>query len=74
MQQEARPHPAAGRSGLSRLWKALGNSWCGLRAAWSREEAFRQEVLLGPVLAAVALLLDLPLVWGMVLWAHYGPE
>ncbi len=132
MQQEAKSRPAAERSGLSRLRRALGNSWCGLRAAWSHEEAFRQEVLLGLVLAAIALLLDLPLsdrtlllaslllvlivellnsaieavvdlvspefhelagrakdlasaavllalllvplVWGMVLWAHYGPD
>ena len=132
MQRGAKSHPPGGRSGLSRLRQALGNSWCGLRAAWSHEEAFRQEVLLGLVLAGLALLLDLPLagkallqaslllvlitellnsaieaivdlaspefhelagrakdlasaavllalllvplVWGMVLWAHYGPD
>mgnify|MGYP000217424997 CR=1 FL=1 len=33
-----------GRTGLSRLWYAMGYSWQGLRAAWQNEAAFRQEM------------------------------
>ena len=33
-----------GRTGLSRVWFAMGYSWQGLRAAWQHEAAFRQEM------------------------------
>lgn len=46
--------PAKGRGGLARLWKALGYSLAGLRAAYGAEAAFRQEVWLALPLAAVA--------------------
>lgn len=41
--------------GLVHAWVALGYSWKGLRAAWRKEEAFRQEV----VVAAIAI----PIAW-----------
>jgi diacylglycerol kinase (ATP) len=33
-------------SGLTRIWRAFGYSWQGLRHAWREEAAFRQEVVL----------------------------
>ena len=47
--------PAKGQRGIKRLWHATCYSAAGLRAAWTGEAAFRQEVL-----AAVVLL---PLAW-----------
>jgi diacylglycerol kinase (ATP) len=53
------PHPPApinpqkGRSGLSRIWHALGYSIEGLRAGWF-EAAFRQEALASLVLLPLA--------------------
>jgi len=44
-----------GKRGLRRVWDAAGYSAAGLSAAWRGEEAFRQEVLLGIVLAPLAL-------------------
>lgn len=41
-----RTSPYKGRTGLVRLWKALGYSRAGLAAAWRHEAAFREEVLL----------------------------
>lgn len=44
--------PFKSRSGLQRLWRALGYSLAGLRAAVRHEAAFRQELLVGvPALA-----------------------
>ncbi len=40
-----------------RLWRALGYSWQGLKAAWLEERAFREEVALGVVLVPAALYL-----------------
>lgn len=37
-------HPPKNRTGLGRLWHALGYSLSGLRAAWD-EKAFRQEAI-----------------------------
>lgn len=50
----AGPHPHKQRTGLARLWHALGYSLQGLRAAWS-EKAFRQEALLALVLLPASL-------------------
>ena len=36
----------SGNKGLTRLVKAAGFSWLGLKAAYKHEEAFRQEVFL----------------------------
>jgi len=41
------------RSGLSRVWHALGYSLAGLRAGW-KEPAFRQEALAAIVLVPMA--------------------
>lgn len=45
----------SGNSGLTRIVKAAGYSWAGLRAAFKCEVAFRQELLL--VVPAVPLAL-----------------
>lgn len=42
------------RTGLDRMWHALGYSIAGLRAGW-RETAFRQEALAALVLVPLAL-------------------
>ncbi|HEX6736033.1 MAG TPA: diacylglycerol kinase [Azonexus sp.] len=44
-----------GKTGLRRLWNALGYSRDGLGAAWRNEAAFRQEVLLAAVTIPLAL-------------------
>ena len=44
-----------GKRGLTRIWNALGYSLSGLRAAFTHEDAFRQEVLLAIVLIPAAL-------------------
>ena len=46
---------ASNVKGMTRLIKACGYSWAGLRAAWRHEAAFRQEVLLLIVLGPAAL-------------------
>ncbi|MFZ2854152.1 MAG: diacylglycerol kinase [Rhodocyclaceae bacterium] len=49
--------PFKGKTGLRRVWNALGYSLCGLRAAYACEDAFRQEALLALVLVPLALYL-----------------
>jgi diacylglycerol kinase (ATP) len=49
-----RESPYKSRSGLSRIWRAIGYSMSGLGAAWKREAAFRQEVTVGVLLIAIA--------------------
>lgn len=44
-----------GKSGLIRLWRALGYSRDGLAAAWKHEAAFRQEAVLAALLVPLAL-------------------
>jgi diacylglycerol kinase (ATP) len=44
------------RTGLNRLWHALGYSLSGLRAGW-HEKAFRQEAILFVVLGPLALVI-----------------
>lgn len=46
-----------GKTGLVRLWNALGYSKDGLRAAWKHEAAFREEVMLAIVAIPLALYL-----------------
>ena len=36
----------SGNTGITRLVKAMGFTWLGLKAAYKHEEAFRQEVFL----------------------------
>lgn len=48
-------NPHKDRRGLRRLWHATGHSIAGLRAAYRGEQAFRQEVWLGALLAPLGL-------------------
>lgn len=45
------------KRGIQRLWYATGYAFEGLRLAWQREAAFRQEALAGLVLVPLALAL-----------------
>lgn len=46
-------HPMKSRGGAARLLPALRHSLAGLRAAWTHEAAFRQEICIGlPLIAA----------------------
>lgn len=45
------------KSGLARIWRALGYSLSGLRAAWREEAAFRQELMLAMVLVPACFLI-----------------
>lgn len=49
--------PYKGKTGLERLWNALGYSRDGLGAAWRHEAAFREEVLLALVAIPLGLYL-----------------
>jgi diacylglycerol kinase (ATP) len=42
------------QQGIGRLWRATCYSLAGIRAAWTHEAAFRQEVLLTMILAPAA--------------------
>ena len=42
------------QQGIGRLWRATHYSTAGIRAAWTHEAAFRQEVLLTMILAPAA--------------------
>ncbi len=47
--------PFKGKTGLRRVWNAIGYSLSGLREALRLEDAFRQEVLLAALLLPLAL-------------------
>ena len=47
--------PHKGKTGLRRLWNALGYSLAGFRAAYKHEDAFRQELHLTVILIPLAL-------------------
>lgn len=47
-------NPHKGRTGLDRILHAAGYSWAGLRAAYSGESAFRQEIWLCVVAVPLA--------------------
>lgn len=47
-----------GGSGVARIIAAARNSWRGLRACWSNEAAFRQEVILSFPLFVAACVLE----------------
>jgi diacylglycerol kinase (ATP) len=47
--------PYKGKTGLRRVWNAFGYSCAGLRAAYTCEDAFRQEALLAVLLVPLAL-------------------
>ena len=46
--------PFKGKTGLQRVWNALHYSLAGLRAAFTCEDAFRQEALLAALLVPLA--------------------
>lgn len=45
-------------TGLTRIFKAAGYSWQGLRAAWQQEAAFRQEAVAVIIATVIAGFLD----------------
>ncbi|WLS78624.1 diacylglycerol kinase [Erwinia pyri] len=45
-------------TGLTRIIKAAGYSWKGIRAAWQNEAAFRQEAVAAVIATIVACWLD----------------
>lgn len=47
-----------GKTGVRRVWNALGYSLAGLRATYTHEAAFRQEVWLAVALIPLALWLN----------------
>ena len=47
--------PFKGKTGLERLWNAMGYSRDGFKAAWQHEAAFREEVLLALVAIPLGL-------------------
>ena len=49
--------PFKGKTGLRRVWNALHYSKAGLHAAFTGEDAFRQEALLAAVLIPVSFFL-----------------
>ena len=49
--------PFKGKTGVRRVWNALHYSLAGLRAAFSGEDAFRQEVLMAALLIPVSFVL-----------------
>ena len=49
--------PFKGKTGLQRVWNALHYSLAGLRAAFTCEDAFRQEAYLAAVLIPLSLFL-----------------
>ena len=49
--------PFKGKTGVQRVWNALHYSLAGLRAAFTGEDAFRQEMLLAALLIPASFLL-----------------
>lgn len=49
---------ASKTTGITRIIKAAGYSWQGLKAAWCNEAAFRQETVLTVIAIALACWLD----------------
>jgi len=65
--------PFKGKTGLRRIFNALGYSLDGLRAAWRNESAFRQVSLMAFAGIPLVLALDLPLSGRAILIAsHLG--
>lgn len=54
-------------TGLTRIIKAAGYSWKGLRAAWQHEAAFRQEAVAVIIAIVIAALLDVDAVTRVLL-------
>ena len=47
-----------GKTGVTRIWKAIGYSLAGLKAAFTTEAAFRQLVMLNVILIPIAVYID----------------
>lgn len=56
-----------GKRGIRRVLNALHYSLEGLQAAWTGEDAFRQEIILAALLAPLALLIGFSLVERLLL-------
>lgn len=54
-------------TGLTRIVKAAGYSWKGIRAAWQHEAAFRQEAVAAIVAILIACWLDVDAVTRVLL-------
>ncbi|HBH66065.1 diacylglycerol kinase [Erwinia persicina] len=54
-------------TGLTRIIKAAGYSWKGIRAAWQHEAAFRQEAVAAIIAIAIAVWLDVDVVTRVLL-------
>ncbi|MBC3944866.1 diacylglycerol kinase [Erwinia persicina] len=54
-------------TGLTRIIKAAGYSWKGIRAAWQHEAAFRQEAVVAIIAIAIAVWLDVDVVTRVLL-------
>jgi len=54
-------------TGLTRIIKAAGYSWKGIRAAWQHEAAFRQEAVAAIIAIAIAVWLDVDAVTRVLL-------
>jgi diacylglycerol kinase (ATP) len=61
-QEKSLESPYKGKTGLTRLWNALGYSIAGFRAAYKHEDAFRQEVHLAAILIPLAFWLPTGLI------------
>lgn len=55
-------NPHKGVTGLTRILKAFGYSWCGFQSAFRHEAAFRQELVLALVLIPVTLTMSASLI------------
>jgi len=54
-------------TGLTRIIKAAGYSWKGIRAAWQHEAAFRQESIAAVIAVIIACWLDVDAVTRVLL-------
>ncbi|WP_123332012.1 diacylglycerol kinase [Erwinia sp. JUb26] len=54
-------------TGLTRIVKAAGYSWKGIRAAWQHEAAFRQEAIAAIIAILIACWLDVDAVTRVLL-------
>ena len=61
-----------GYTGLTRIIKATGYSWQGLRAAWQNESAFRQEVTLCLMMLPLAFVVGQTMMEAALLIALLG--
>ena len=59
-----------GKTGIRRLINATRYSWQGIRTAFGKEEAFRQELILAVILIPVVFFL--PAAWSLKLWCIFS--